>query len=77
MTGESAPDHSPSAEVVTQEAPAAKIPLNEFCASLSSTDKRVELISGFHSDELREERFFDTSAAYSERFEAFAVRPVK
>lgn len=51
--------------------------LGEFCSSLSVHDKRVELISGFHSDEKREGRLFDTEAAYQQRFEAFAVRPVK
>lgn len=78
MTGESASDNSPSVEVDTvDEAPAVHTSLGEFCAGLSGVDKRVELISGFHSDELRENRLFDTSAAYRERFEAFAVRPVK
>ena len=53
------------------------VTLQEFCSSLSAHDKRVELIAGFHSDEKREGRHFDTEAAYKERFEAFADRPVK
>lgn len=49
--------------------------LEEFCARLSSTDRRVELIGGFHSDEKRAERFKDTESAYRARYQAFATKP--
>jgi hypothetical protein len=73
MTGEKAHEAAPEKEPET----AAPIPLGEFCSSLSSHDKRVELIAGFHSDELRENRLHDVESAYRERFAAFADRPVK
>jgi len=53
------------------------VPLQEFCASVSAHDKRVELIAGFFSDEKRAGRHHDTAEAYQERLEAFAIRPVK
>jgi hypothetical protein len=73
MTGETAQEVAPETETETT----ATIPLGEFCASLSAHDKRVELIAGFHSDELRENRLHDIESAYHERFAAFAERPVK
>lgn len=51
--------------------------LNEFCRNLSLTDKRVELIAGFHSSEVRAGKLTDTESAYSERYAAFADTPVK
>lgn len=75
MTGEKTTATSaPAHEAV--DAP-ANVTLQEFCSSLSVHDKRVELIAGFHSDEKREGRLFDTGAAYQKRFETFADRPVK
>lgn len=68
MTGETAPEPA--------DAPAS-VTLTDFCRGLSSTDRRVELIAGFHSDEVRNDRLHDTESAYLERYEAFAVRPVK
>lgn len=74
MTGEKA--HEAAAEKEPETA-TATVPLGEFCSSLSGHDKRVELIAGFHSDELRENRLHDIESAYRERFTAFADRPVK
>lgn len=73
MTGE--PGHKVAPETETETT--ATMPLGEFCSSLSAHDKRVELIAGFHSDELRENRLHDVESAYHERYVAFADRPVK
>jgi hypothetical protein len=73
MTGEKAHEAAPEKEPERT----ATVPLNEFCMSLSVHDKRVELIAGFHSDELRENRLHDLESAYRERYAAFADRPVK
>lgn len=51
------------------------VTLQEFCTVLSSTDRRVELIAGFHSVELQAGRIKDTAAAYRSRFEAFTNKP--
>jgi hypothetical protein len=64
MTGEPVPASAP-------------ISLKEFCIGLSASEKRVELIAGFHADEIRAEHFFDVASAYRARFAAFAIRPVK
>jgi hypothetical protein len=68
MTGKTPPESADETASVT---------LEDFCKGLSAADKRVELIGGFHSDEIRNDRLHDTASAYQERFEAFAVRPVK
>lgn len=60
-----------------EEDTVAAVPLREFCLQLSITDKRVEMIAGFHSDEVREDRLIDQPSAYQERYAAFASRPVK
>lgn len=66
-----------TSESASADEPTASIPLDDFCKGLSVTDRRVELIAGFHSDELRAGRLHDVESAYRERLEAFAVRPVK
>ena len=50
--------------------------VEEFCAQLSSTEKRVEMIGAFHSDEKRHGRIKDTRTAYLKRFDEFCKRPV-
>jgi hypothetical protein len=45
--------------------------LDEFCARLSLTDKRVELIGGFHHTERAAGHNKDVEAAFKERFIAF------
>lgn len=52
------------------------VTLDEFCQRLSHTDKRVEMIGGFHSDEKRAGRIKDAEAAYQARYEAFTRKPV-
>lgn len=56
--------------------PAAELTLNEFCTSLSRTDKRVELIGGFNSVETKAGRLKDTEASFRKRFTAFVNKPV-
>ena len=57
--------------------PAAdELTLDEFCVRLSSTDRRPELLSGFHFTETRAQRLKDTEAAYRERFKAYVNTPV-
>lgn len=50
--------------------------LDEFCMRLSQSDRRVELISGFHFDEKVAGRLRDNEAAYKSRFDAFINKPV-
>ena len=58
------------------EAPADfPLTLDEFCARLSSTDRRVELIAAFHHNERAAGQMKDTSAAFQNRFVAFQSKP--
>lgn len=50
--------------------------LDEFCISLSSRDKRVELIGAFNFVETQAKRFKDAESNYQSRFEAFVNQPV-
>jgi hypothetical protein len=49
--------------------------VDEFCMRLSATDGRVEMIAGFHADELRQGRVKGPETAFAARFSAFCVRP--
>ena len=49
--------------------------LHDFCTRLSTTESRVELISGFESEERRKNRLKDTQSAFDGRFKAFINRP--
>ena len=51
------------------------IRLDEFCADLSKTDRRVELIGGFHNLEKRNGTVRDTRTAYAARYQAFINAP--
>lgn len=53
-----------------------QITLDEFCQRHSKVDRRVELIGGFHSAEVRAGHAKDLEASYLARFEAFATKPV-
>lgn len=55
---------------------AAEVTLNEFCTSLSRTDKRVELIGGFASVEAKAGHTKDTEDNFRARFLAFTNKPV-
>lgn len=61
--------------IATDPAPEA-VTLDEFCQILSKSDRRVELIGGFHSDEVRAGKAKDLEANYLVRFQAFATKPV-
>ena len=50
--------------------------LGEFCARLSAKDRRVELIGGFHADEVANGRNKDSEKNFMTRFRQFAERPV-
>ncbi len=50
--------------------------LEEFCAAVSQTDRRVELVAGFYADERSAGRSRDTRDAWQARFGAFQRRPV-
>lgn len=68
-------------EVVVEEKPQVaqetefKMSVKEFCARLSTTDRRVEMIGGFYSDEVRLGHFSDFEPAFRSRFDAFTKRP--
>lgn len=49
--------------------------LVEFCTQLSSKDKRVALIGGFHHAETAAGTVKDTVAAFTARYEAFINQP--
>lgn len=54
---------------------AITLSLNEFCARLSETVRRPELISAFEYTERNAGRNRDTFAAYRERFDVFVNSP--
>ena len=49
--------------------------VDEFCTSLSQTDRRVELIGAFHSTEKQAGNAKDTRSAYFARYQAFINAP--
>lgn len=49
--------------------------LDEFCTQLSSKDKRVAMIGGFHHTESKAGTIKDTVAAFTARYEAFINQP--
>lgn len=58
------------------EATAPQVTLNEFCTRLSMTDRRVELIGGFHFTETKAGRNKDAESNYQARYTAFLTKPV-
>jgi hypothetical protein len=56
-------------------ADAISVNLDEFCARLSETSKRVEVLGAFHSVETRAGRVRDTVEAYQARFNDFLNQP--
>jgi hypothetical protein len=63
---------APAEVAETSEFP---LSLSEFCARLSRTDRRVELIGGFEYQERVAGRVKDTESNYSTRFIKFANQP--
>ena len=49
--------------------------IDEFCARLSISDRRVELIGAFHTVEKAAGRVKDLESAFAERFAAFVNQP--
>jgi hypothetical protein len=49
--------------------------VDEFCTSLSLTDRRVELIGAFNSIEKQAGNLKDTRTAYAARYQAFINAP--
>jgi hypothetical protein len=52
-----------------------EISLDDFCRNFSLSEKRVELISGFHMQMRIDAKPFATQAAYKALFEAFINAP--
>lgn len=68
-------DKIDDADPATEAAPASfPLTLDEFCAELSKTDKRPELIYAFSKDEQRQGRNRDTADNFRARFVAFGKR---
>lgn len=55
---------------------APRMSLNDFCARLSETVRRPELIGGFEFTERTSGRVADTEAAFRSRFDAFLNKPI-
>lgn len=51
------------------------VPLDEFCAETSATDRRVELLACFHFRERMAGRFHDTRQAYAARYAVTEAMP--
>jgi hypothetical protein len=68
---------TPAAGAESQADKSFSVSLDEFCARLSASDGRVEMISGFHYSERKAGHLNDTSVAFKKRYEAFADQPVK
>lgn len=52
-----------------------ELPIAEFCASLSVTDRRVEMIGAFHHTETLAGRVKDTRSAFLGRYNDFCNAP--
>lgn len=64
--------NNPAAEAPVNE----PITLDEFCTRLSMSDRRVELIGGFHYTEKQAGHIKDAESEFQSRFTAFATKPV-
>ena len=73
--------HPETKQETKAKAPAAPKPtdfeltIEEFCARLSKTDRRVELIGAFHATETKAGRHKDRDAQFRSRFQAFIKQP--
>lgn len=72
-----APAETDATNAAPQDAQGAEIPLSldEFCTRLSSTDRRVEIIGGFHSEEAKSGNTKDVESAFLARFNEFINKP--
>lgn len=66
---------TPETEVESRDT-ANDITLVEYCQRKSRSDKRVELLGGFHHSETAAGHAKDSEAAFEARFEAFIHKPV-
>lgn len=57
-------------------APEPQLSITDFCARLSETVTRPELIGAFAHVEQKAQRVSDTAANYRARFDAFINQPV-
>lgn len=64
-----------STEVVSGS-PVVQVTLDEFCARLSNSDRRVELIGAFNFTEKLAGRTKDAESNYQTRYGAFINKPV-
>lgn len=51
------------------------LPIEEFCASLSKDDRRVELIGAFHSHEKLAGNLKNTRTSFQAHYDAFINAP--
>lgn len=49
--------------------------LQEYCRRLSTRDRRVELIAGFHHEETAAGHLKDSEAAFEARFNTYCTQP--
>jgi hypothetical protein len=64
------------AEVIEETTKAIPLTLDEFCARLSKSDSRVELIGGFYADAKRRGHTKDVDVGFLRAFESYVTRPV-
>lgn len=69
------PAPAPSVVIATPVLAPVAMSVDEFCLRLSSTDKRVEMISAFHSGERASGRSMDLETAFAVRYAAFCNAP--
>ena len=69
---------SPADELTAPEAPApeVKLSLSDFCARLSETVRRPELIGAFESVEKSAGSAWAAESVFRERFDAFANKQI-
>jgi len=66
-----------TAQQVVEESPQRfEVTLDEFCRQLSATDKRVEMIAGFHFSERQAGTVKDHTEAFEARYADFINKPV-
>lgn len=52
-----------------------ELTLQEYCLRLSTRDRRVELIAGFHHEESAAGQLKDSETAFQARFNAYCTQP--
>lgn len=67
---------TPAAAPAVQPQRDGKVTLEQFCVTLSQSDKRVAMIGAFHQEEKLAKHWKDTPAGFRARYQAFCIRPV-